>query len=99
MPQPTLPSEAPQRPQRDPAAVSVEEAVIPHVDVVDHAGDLGLAPPLLDMQRADDVGPTLTAKRVGRRRDRCPGPTVSGKSVPPTKVPLVPWLSAARSWP
>jgi hypothetical protein len=41
------------------------EQLILHVDVVDHAGNLGLAPPLLDMQRANDVGPTLTAKRRG----------------------------------
>src|SRR5580704_17015995 len=47
---------------KDPAAAVVEEVVIPHIDVVDHAGDLSLTPPLLDMQRANDVGPTLTAK-------------------------------------
>src|ERR1700733_661088 len=43
------------------------------VDVVEHAGNLGLAPPLLDMQRADDVGPTLATKLCGtgytRRED------------------------------
>src|ERR1700733_3346905 len=43
------------------------EKLILHVDVVDHAGNLGLAPPLLDVQRADDVRPTLTAKRRGTR--------------------------------
>ena len=47
----------------DPAAGSLEVIVIPHIDIMDHAGNLGLSPPLLDMQRADDVGPTLTAKR------------------------------------
>src|SRR5580704_1807710 len=58
----------------DPAAGRVEIVVIPHIDVVDHAGDLGLAPALLDMQRADDVGPTLTAIRRGAGNAACEEP-------------------------
>ena len=62
------------------------EAVIPHIDVVDHAGDLGLAPSLLDVQRADDVGPTLTAKRCLVARADQVGAA--------DRVTAAPWLSA-----
>ena len=53
----------------DPARVRCVEAVVPDVDVMDHAGDLRLAPTLLDVQRADDVGPALTAEDVVSDRD------------------------------
>src|SRR5580698_4203020 len=58
----------------DSAGVRAEVAVIPDVDIVDHAGDLRLAPSLLDMQRADDVGPTLTAIGRGTRNTARKGP-------------------------
>ncbi len=51
-----------------------------------HAGDLRLAPALLDMQLADNVGPTLAA--IGQVR-------WPATSVPPPDWPLVPGLCAA----
>ena len=52
------------------------------------AGNLRLAPTLLDVQLADDVGPALAAER-----DRAgPGPA---NCVPPPEKPFPPGLCAA----
>src|ERR1700677_4883943 len=59
----------------EPAGGSAEVVGILHVDVVDHAGDLGLAPSLLEMQRADDVRPFLTAIRRGTGNASCEEPS------------------------
>ena len=44
-----------------PQSVAWSNCVVRDVDVVDHAGDLGLAPALLDVQGADEVRPLLAA--------------------------------------
>ena len=75
-PQPVLFSEALQstgQPRRKADADRVIVVVVLDVDLMQNAGHLSLAPALLDVQRADDVGPALAAE--GDRPGR--GPAIS----------------------
>ena len=98
MPQPTLLSvrvadgENAETPQPTVSVI----AVVLDVDVVDHAGDLRLAPSLLDMQRANDVGPTLTAerRRTGNGWAVIVRRVTAGHVGAAAEDPPVPWLSA-----
>ena len=70
-----------------------------HVDVMDHARDLGLAPALLDMQGADEVRPFLAAELDQRGVERRPRSANSVSKYPPlpgaaARAPTAPGLSA-----
>ena len=69
------------------------------VDVVHHARDLGLAPALLDVQVADDVGPTLAAVGDAGRVKAADRALVAAawvvNRVPPPEEPFEPGLWAA----